>query len=405
VPKRTYSRSFAWIIVLAALVGLSLVVLGCGDAGSGTTGSVSETSSGKEAPKEGAGEGRQVDAATEEAVVEGYKGTWTEAPSAPTKVASGKQTWIVTIGQASPTAKALVDSITEATKTMGWSSHLCDAKLEAPQAVRCWEEAITNGAEGIVGVSTDCPSIKAQLEKAKAAGIATVPVYSWDCNEVEGGAPSLYSDHLGFGKRFGEEGLTGFDKAAGRTAAAWIASGTGGNGKVINSTNKEVYSLKFYQEGFAEGLAQYCPSCSQTEVPYLLSEFGTKLQAKTQAALAKEPEANAVQASLNPGLGNTQAVIASGRAEELAVVGGLGLSIDTDLIHEDAGLDAVVGVPLEWMGYAAVDAMNSGFEKSPVRDSGLGYGLIDKDHNLPELGENFASPVNFKSAFEESWGK
>jgi ribose transport system substrate-binding protein len=47
--------------------------------------------------------------------------------------------------------------------------------------------------------------------------------------------------------------------------------------------------------------------------------------------------------------------------------------------------------------------MNSLFRKEAPVDSGIGWTIADRTHNLPASGE-FIPPVDFKTEFRKAWG-
>jgi ribose transport system substrate-binding protein len=85
-------------------------------------------------------------------------------------------------------------------------------------------------------------------------------------------------------------------------------------------------------------------------------------------------------------------------------MGGEGFQPELDLLRGGKGINAVNIVASDWTGWAAIDTLNSLFLNKPIADSGLGWQLADKDHNLPAAG-SFVPSVDFKSAYKKAWGK
>lgn len=380
-----------------AAVGLAMVaVTGCGSSDNGSTSSASagaSTSSGTS----GVAAAQKV---TDALIAGQHFGT---PPTGSNPAATGKTVWIVIAGAASPTASAVGDGVEAGAKAIGWKTRTCDGKLDPSGMARCFDQAIAAKADGIIGVATDCSILKPQLTKARAAKVVTVPSFAFDCNEV-GAGPSLFSAEPSFGTRF--RNAAAFIQSTGKDAAAWLVASTKGKADVLDFTNQEYDTLKLYQKGFADGMGQYCPTCKVTDVNYLATEFGNKLQARAAAALTKDPSANAVQSTWNPQLGITQAIVAAGRQGKIQNIGGLGLGIDADVVRNQKGLTATLAEPLGWIGYAAVDTMNSVFNGSKPRDSGVGDTVFETAHNLPPKGSNYEpSTVDYKASYLKSWGK
>jgi ribose transport system substrate-binding protein len=84
-------------------------------------------------------------------------------------------------------------------------------------------------------------------------------------------------------------------------------------------------------------------------------------------------------------------------------VGGEGNLANMDLIRQGTQ-DVSIGIPSQWLGYAAADALNRAFAGQATKvDSGLGFLIIDKDHNLPAQGQLWAPPVDFADAYRKAW--
>ena len=153
-----------------------------------------------------------------------------------------------------------------------------------------------------------------------------------------------------------------------------------------------------------------CEGCEIVDrVDFVGADFGPPLQEKIEQALIAHPEANGFIAAYDAVLtsGGANALKASGRLDDLAIMGGEGSAPGIDLIRENGGMDACIGVPTAWEGYAAFDAMIRIFaDEDPSKtSSGLGLQACDADHNLPaEEGVAFEAPIDFVAAYEESWG-
>ena len=135
------------------------------------------------------------------------------------------------------------------------------------------------------------------------------------------------------------------------------------------------------------------------------AELGPNLQQKATSALLQHPEANVVKSPYTSAtlLGIAPAVKQSGRAGKLYVMGGEGFAPELDLLRAGQGVNAVNIAPSDWTGWAAVDTMNSLFTGKPIADSGLGWQLVDKDHNLTGSGP-FVPAVDFKGVYKKAWG-
>ena len=103
-------------------------------------------------------------------------------------------------------------------------------------------------------------------------------------------------------------------------------------------------------------------------------------------------------------LGIAGAVMESGRNDQLSVIAGEGFPSNVQLIRDNRGQDAANAFPAVWTGYAAVDSLSSVFNGQKPQDSGLGWKLIDRDHNLPAPGKGYEAARDFRTAYKKAWG-
>ena len=82
---------------------------------------------------------------------------------------------------------------------------------------------------------------------------------------------------------------------------------------------------------------------------------------------------------------------------------GEGFQPELDLMRAHQGVNAAMIAPSDWTGYAAIDTMNSLFRHQKPAYSGLGWQLVDAQHNLPATGP-FTSNINYKAIYEKAWG-
>lgn len=392
---RSLSRFGA--ILAAGGVLAAVAITGCGSSSSG-----SSSSSGGSSTAGGASAAGADMAAANSQLAAAYKGHFTQPPTDSNPPAKGKKVWVLSCGEQIPTCVALTSNMMEAGKKLGWDMHLYDGKGVPANYTKGINDAIAAGANGILPVSYDCPLVTQALRSAKKAGVKSIPVLGWDCGELNPGQPNLYTAHLSFGSRYPNQEAE--YRASGEDMAAWVVSRTKGKANVLEFANQEFYTLKFQQEAFDKRLKQLCSSCQLTQVPYQVIDFGPKLQAKAKAALVKYPDANAMVGVPIPAAGPSPAVVQAGRADSMQVIGGYGLSGDTDLVRGNQGLNGIYAQPMGWIAYASVDMLNRAFNGKPQVDEGVGYGILDEQHNLPPAHQGFETNVDYKADYDKSWG-
>jgi len=378
---------------LAAALALILALAACGsDDSTGT----------KEA---GTGGGDYLAAAKARAE-QSFKGTNTTPDTTSRPPAAGKKVVVISGGQSALSSSVPSDAAVEAAKAIGWDVTLYDQKLDPTNATALIRQALAAGADGIVLDATDCPFAKQALQEAKAKNVKVVPIYAFDCNDpiFGSGGEQLFSGIINYGKKAAD--IDAFTKSYGADQAAAIIAATDGKAQVVLFNDSEFTVLKYTAMGFKEEMAK-CGGCKiVAEVDFKAAELGPTLQQKAQSILLQHPEANAVKIPYTAAalLGISPAVVASNRKDKLYVMGGEGFAPELDLIRTDKGLNAVNIVASDWTGWAAIDTLNSLFAGKPPADSGLGWQLADRDHNLPASGP-FVPAIDFKAAYKKAWGK
>ncbi len=396
MSSRLTSRPLA---LLGAGLAASLVLSACGGSSDDAAPSTDEPA----APAAGASTGTTAAAPAGDV---NYAGTLREPDAAARPIAKDKKVVIISAGQASISSSVPVGAAEEAAKAAGWKTEVYDAQLNPANGATLVRQAIASGADGIILQAIDCPGVKGPLQEAKAKGIQVVGIYSFDCNDplFKGNDPALFSGQINYGKD-AEAGIGAFTEKYGADQAKAVIAATGGKAKVIFFNSPTVTVLNYTGKGFKDEIKR-CAGCEiVAEIEFAGAELGPNLQQKATSALLQNPDANVVKSPYTSAtlLGIAPAVVQSGRASKVYVMGGEGFAPELDLLRANQGVNAVNIAPSDWTGWAAVDTMNSLFTKKPIADSGLGWQLVDKENNLPPAGP-FVPKVDFKASYKKAWG-
>lgn len=393
-------RFGAWAPTAAVTAVLTLGVAGCGDDDD------TEPAAGAEPA------GQTVDAGEggyEARLTAAYEGNIGDPPTSGPKAQEGKSVWVISCGEQVISCKAGSAAAMSAAKKIGWDATLYDGEFNPAKFADGVGQAVAAKADGIILDAIDCATATGPMKQAKAAGIKLVSFYAFDCDDPNVGGEPVFDAGV---KIQGSENYRDAVKDWARNSAAWIAAKLEGDAKVIMFEQDELLVVKYIREGFQEGMKADCPTCEIVEVvPITGTDVGPKLQQKTQSALLKHPEANAVY-TLYDGLvlaGVGAGVKASGRAGELEVVGGEGFEPNADLVRAGTGEQtAGDGFPSDWTGYHAIDTMNRLFAGEEPVESGIGWQVWDKDNNLgasgPWVPVKDGKPVDYRGAYEKIWG-
>jgi ribose transport system substrate-binding protein len=376
---------------LVGIAGLSviaaLVLAACGDSDSGGT---DETASGGDV----ANYEKQLD--------EVYEGTYEKPSGGPVEPPGGKNVWVISTGQEIETAQDASSAMEAAGEDLGWDVTVFDGKFESSRQITGIEQALADGADGVVLLYVDCAPVKSAIEQATDAGVAVVGIESKDCE------PALENHVVKYAgdEAFDEWVAHGF----GGTQAKWVIAKTKGQAKTIVAVETDLYTTAItYDPGITDEFAK-CKTCEIVDtIEFVGTEYGPPLQQKIEQALNKHPEANSFIGSCCDAVltsGGAAALRASGRLGEVLSMGGEGSSPGIELIYDDAGMEACTGIPTGWEGYGAIMGLARIFAgQDPEKgNSGIGSQACDIDHNLPPKGESYEAPIDYVAEYNRLWG-
>ena len=331
-----------------------------------------------------------------------YEGTYEKPSGGSVKPPKGKNVWVISTGQTIEAAINAAAAIEEAGATLGWEANVFDGRFDSNRQIAGIEGALADGADGIVLIYIDCPPVRSALQQAKDAGVVVVGIQSQECEPPLVDHVIRYAGHRDFVEYLSH----GF----GGTQAKWVIAKTKGEARTIVTAQTDLYSTRVtYDPGITEAFAE-CDTCEIVDtVEFVGTEFGPPLQQKIEQSLNQHPEANSFIAAYDAvmtGGGGAAALRASGRLDEIEVMGGEGSKPGIELIYDRAGMEACTGTPTGWEGYAAIMSLARIFAgQDPERgDSGIGEQVCDIDHNLPPKGEGYRAPIDYVAAYRELWG-
>jgi ribose transport system substrate-binding protein len=329
----------------------------------------------------------------------------TSPSSASRPAVKGKSIWIISAGQSSESSSVPVNAAADAARTIGWHVHIYDAQLNPANAPAGVSQAIAANADGII-VDGDCSYVRSQLEQAKAKHIVVVPIYGYDCNDAYSGKSNeqLFTGYTNYGAA-ANKNLAAFAESYGFAQGQAVIAATNGKAKALVFNDPQSTVVHYLTVGFENALKQ-CAGCKLVqEVTFNGLQLGPQLQQMAAAAILAHPEVNAIKSAFAAAtlLSIAPAVVQSGRAGSIYVMGGEGFEDELNLLRNHQGVSAVMISPSDWTGWSAVDSMNSVFRGEKPAFSGLGWQLVDATHNLPATGA-WKPPVDFKSVYKKAWG-
>lgn len=388
---------------MAALVAVSaLTAAACGSSSKTTTPAAAGSKTPAPVARSSASDSAYEKALTATAAAE--KGTDRPVDPTPRPAVKGKSIVVISAGQSTASSQVPSDGAVEAAKAIGWKVTLYDAKLNPSNYSPLIRQAIAAHADGIVLDSIDCQAATAALKEAKAAHIALVPITAFDCTDPAAGnqATGVYSAVTNFGPA-GKD-VDAFTESYGADQANYIIAQSHDKAKIIVLQDPEFTVLHYTFQGFSNTIKSSDGSQIVDTVTFTVADLiNGQLVSKVQAALLQHPDATwikspyttATQLGIVPGLG--------ANTSHVRVMGGEGYPAELDLIR--AGKVTAVNIISDtWLGWSAIDTMNSYFLGKPPADSGIGWTMTDAQHNLPASG-SFNPPIDYKAAYEKAWGR
>lgn len=359
---------------------------------------VSSESESSSASSGSAGGGSDEAQAALQAAYEGEMGT---PPTEPTTPPEDVNVWVVSCGEAVPSCAAPTAATVEAAEVVGWTANTCDGALNPDGWGRCVRQAVSADADVIIPIGIDCASIEQAFREARDADVTVVGGGGTDCNRT--GGEALWASEVLQLEGYEPEQAWNF---VGELAADWLIGQTDGQAKALAMEFTDPVWGPWIQDGFEARMSE-CADCEILEtVPFGNADIGPNLGQKFSTALLANPDANAVFVPVG-GLmlgGLAQAVEASGRSDDMAVITGLGVTPNLDLIRSGTGQDAIVGYPIEWGGWASIDTAIRVLNGEEPLVQGNGYQVVDAENNMPAAGEPFTGGEDYQAAYREAWG-
>lgn len=331
-----------------------------------------------------------------------FEGTETQPPTTGPAM-TGKSVWWISCGMAIPDCSVPANAAKQAAETMGIDFHIADGKLNVgggnEAAVRT---ALAAKPDALIIHGISCPIIQAPLQEAVDAGVKVMGVESLDCSAT--GGPKLFTTEMNYGE--GAETSEAYFSKWGEIGAEYLIAATDGKAKVILNAGTEPLQA-LLNDAFVAKLKE-CSGCEILQTVEFssadLAPEGTWIQ-QFRASLAQHPDANSVFLPFDVNIataGGAQAIAESGL--DLIGAGGSGQAPALDLVR-DGKFTAVTGAhSATWMGYAAMDNINRALMGQPPVPQGLGFRVVDQNHNLPSTPESdYATPIDFKAAYEKLW--
>ncbi len=371
-------------LVLVTLLALALSACGGSATEDGTTeaGAAASEEGGEDTPASEAAEGSAADVL---AAATAPRDTWsgpTEAPDPLPDATVG----IIPCGLAIEGCAREARGAEEAAQEIGWEPIVIDGQGD-PRAIQSGMDSLINqGVDAIILASVNAEGVGDQIARAAEEGIDVIATFASDPTSAGG---------------IGEVGIDDYE--AGRALAAYVAENGGGG--VVIFTQDESPAVAERADGFREGLEEFGADAEVLDTQSIPnSQLGAPEEQIMSGILQRQPDGISwVYAGFDFMLTPLVNVIAREGREEIG-----GLSFDGNLenlgfIRDGRVQRAVIGYPLEWAGWGAIDQLNRSLQDESLVDQGIDFKLITEE-NLPAEGEPYTGDVDFREQYRQIWG-
>jgi ribose transport system substrate-binding protein len=326
-----------------------------------------------------------------------YKGNYQPPPTSAPKPQPGKKIWLISCGQSISSCAIAIGGAKEAAESMGWNARIFDTKGDPGTANTAIRQALAAKADGIFVWYVDCSYMRQGLQEAKAAGVPVVGAEVYDCNEVNKGAPKLFTAEV----KYVQGDYNNWIQAWGKAQADYLLNKIKGKGSILFFGDDTSLGSKRAELGFVNVVKQ-CGGCKYRVKRYSFGELVAGVQSQTEQELLRTPDASAVGVAYDGVLlaGVSAGVLSSNRNLKLMV--GEGGTAAMALVRQHKA-EGGVGIPVDWEGFGGIDALNRIFHGQKPVPSGIGVQVFDQTHNLPASG-GYKAPFDFKALYKKAWG-
>jgi ribose transport system substrate-binding protein len=385
-PRRRASRRGAHVVALA-LVGVSLIVAGCG--GSDATGG---TASEEQAKPASAGPLAQADAdaKTHTAQITSFS-QWSPGPSPKPK--TNQTLGSVTCLWSVPACKRLADGVKAAAEAIGWEAKVVDGTPDPNNQRQALQTLLQQKVDALVMVSLDENNIGDLLKQAERAKIPWI------------GINMLRPEEFGAIDNVDVTGKLKSGQEGGRELAAWVASKSKGKAKVLMMSSTDNPGLQQRDKGFQDYLKDFPDIKFVSKTIYVpFRDLGAPLEAQVQSLMQRYPPGS-IDYIYTPFDGFATSVVnglqAAGRTD-VKVLGFDGSPQNLDFIRGGRSQAASQATAWKWCAFTAVDELNRALSGESIPKKGCPGKVVDET-NAPPKGQVFDGDLDVEAEFKKLW--
>jgi ribose transport system substrate-binding protein len=338
-----------------------------------------------------AGTSSAFDAKADRIVAEKSAPQHNHPPMSGPKLVHGKTVVIIPCAMAAEGCARPARGVEEAAKLVGWNPVLIDGAGDPSKMANAVQRAISIKADAIVLTAIDSSSILGPLQEAKKAGIKVVGLGLVDKTRI-------LDDLIPAEDSFIDDGYT-------MGATAYKLAGH--NLKMIEMRGDEFGGVanrahgteKFVKDCQAAGGA--CQILASEN--FLVTDLTTRVPEQATAQVRRHPDFNVLWAGYDAGLNFMIQGLKSANLTDSGFAVGFDSNVaNLDIIRDGGFQRASVGLPMEWIGFGAIDDLIRIFNGQKPVDQGVHSELLLKS-NLPASGP-YVGTYDFRTAYKKIWG-
>lgn len=369
-------------LLASAAIVATLITASCASATSGSQEQAQVTATGAAA---------KCQQTAQEAVDAARKPLDLIAPTAPldTQDLAGGTVWFVTLSM-NQFSIDMFAGVKEAAEAAGMQAVSFDGQGTLSRASEGLEQAVAQGAAGIVLVALDSSLVTAPLQQAQAAGI---PVLDFMSNTE--GVPaantfaSLTSD-------FGQDGKLAADWSMARTGCA-------SDMVLIHASVLKIWTAEV--DAAKKELDALCEDCTSSTIDVDLPNISTSLPSQLTSALQSDPEVSDVFVGWDSAVPFLQPVIAgSGLSPAPSVMARDGIASSLQMIADGSQDFTLATPPPGWIGWLAFDMTARAVTGAEIPKYTIPTRIIDET-NIGDGTDASVSPnyTDYQTAFTAAW--
>lgn len=302
---------------------------------------------------------------------------------------AGRDVWFVTLSM-NQFSLDMFAGVSEAAQAAGMNAVSFDGQGTLSRASEGLEQAVAQGAAGIVLVALDPSLVSAPLQAAEAAGI---PVLDFMSN-TEGVA----TEHT-------FASLTSDFRTDGKLAADWSMARTGcaSDMVLVHASVLKIWTEEV--EAARAELEALCEDCDSSVIDVDLPNISTSLPTQLTSKLQADPDVTDVFVAWDSAVPFIQPVVASsGLSPAPSVMARDGISTSLEMVAAGTQDFTLATPPPGWIGWLSFDMTARAITGAEIPDYTVPTRIVDGtnvgDGTDADVSPNYA---DYQSAFTTAW--